>query len=386
MMTKIFFLTFLFPGLLISSYIHAQKKYKPRWSVVAHLPVNKKLGNQPGLAGVFAGTINNQLIIAGGANFPDSMPWKGGKKNYWDDIYIMNLNKKEKYSWESNGEYRLKEKIAYGASVQMKEGIVCIGGENEAGPSKNVFLLHGNDTEKKIVIKDLPELPFPLTNLSAVTVGADIYVAGGEASNGVSNHLLKLNIHEPANRWVELARIPVEVSHGAMAKQLKVDDLTYHIYLIGGRKKNENGISDFYSSVFEYDIEKNKWTRKTDMPYAVSAALTTGEGNNEIMVLGGDKGETFHKVETLMVAINSEKDETKKQQLIQQKNQLQINHPGFNRDVLIYNTEKDEWKLVGHIPFDSPVTTTVVKGDHRFYIPSGEIKAGIRTTQILMIK
>ena len=385
-MAKIFLFTFLLSGLLISSHIQAQKKYKPRWSVVAHLPVNKKSGKQPGLAGVFAGIINNQLIIAGGANFPDSMPWQGGKKIYWADVYILNLNKKEKYKWESNGEYEMKEKIAYGASVQMTEGIVCIGGEKETGISRKVFLMHGNDPVKDIAFVELPELPFPLSNLSAVAIGADIYVAGGETNDGVSNHLLKLNIHEPAKGWVELARIPIEVSHVAMAKQLRVDDLTYHIYLIGGRKKNKNGISDFYSSVFEYDIEKNRWTRKRDMPYPVSAALSTGEGSNEIMVFGGDKGETFHKVETLMAAINAETDETKKQQLIRQKNQLQINHPGFNKDVLIYNIEKDEWKVIGLIPFDSPVTTTVVKGDHKFYIPSGEIKAGIRTTQILMVK
>ncbi len=34
-----------------------------------------------GYAGPVTGIINNHLIIGGGANFPDSMPWLGGKKN-----------------------------------------------------------------------------------------------------------------------------------------------------------------------------------------------------------------------------------------------------------------------------------------------------------------
>src|SRR6185503_14217272 len=244
-MNRIVFLTLLIQGLLISSPIPAQEKYKLRWSVAAHLPINEKLGKQPGLAGPFTGTINNKLIIAGGANFPDSMPWQGGKKIYWNDIYVLAIGKKERYSWGNSGEFKLKTAIAYGASVQLKEGIVCMGGENETGISKKVFLLHENDKTKKIVITDLPELPLPLTNLSALAIEDNIFVAGGETATGVSDHLLRYNMHHPAIGWVELAPVPVEVSHAVMVMQLK--DLRPCIYLIGGRKKNANGISDIYS-------------------------------------------------------------------------------------------------------------------------------------------
>jgi N-acetylneuraminate epimerase len=384
MTAKIIFLTFLLQGLLISSPILAQKKYRFRWSVAAHLPDNKKPGKQPGLAGAFAGYINRRIIIAGGANFPDSMPWQGGKKVYWNDIYIMTTGNKEKYGWKNTGEFKLKENIAYGASVNTRDGIVCIGGENENGISKKVFLLHTDNPENKIEFIDLPELPLTLTNLSAVSVGSNVFVAGGETTNGVSNRFFRLDIHKYEHGWIELAPVPVEVSHAVMVMQLK--GLTPHIYLMGGRKKNANGISDIYSSLFEYSIEKNEWTKKNDMPYAVSAGLGIGGEQNEIVFIGGDKGEIFHKVEMLMAAIAAEKDEIKKRQLIKEKNQLQINHPGFSKEVLVYNIVTDEWKSVGQIPFDSPVTTTIVKGDHKFYIPGGEIKAGIRTTQILMLK
>jgi cyclically-permuted mutarotase family protein len=351
---------------------------------VANLPVNQKLGKQPGVAGPFAGFINGELIIAGGSNFPDSMPWQGGKKVYWNDIYIMHINKKGKCSWVNNGEYKLKENIAYGASVQMKEGIVCIGGENENGISKKVFLLHGNDINKKIVSTDLPNLPVPLTNLSAVGIGSDIYVAGGENNTEVSNYLFKLNIHQPSKGWIELATIPIRASHAVLVEGNK--DLVSYIYLIGGRKKNANGISEFYSSTLEYDIEKNIWTRKKDLPFPVSAGIGIGGITSEIFFMSGDKGETFHKVETVIAAIAAEKDEVKKQQLIKEKNRLLMDHPGFSKDVLAYNVCKDEWRKVGQIPFASPVTTVAVKGDYKHYIPCGEIRAGIRTSQILVLK
>ena len=31
-----------------------------------------------GVAGAFSGFIENHLVVAGGANFPDATPWKGG--------------------------------------------------------------------------------------------------------------------------------------------------------------------------------------------------------------------------------------------------------------------------------------------------------------------
>jgi cyclically-permuted mutarotase family protein len=383
MMKKFFYLTFLYPGLLTSSAIFAQKKIKIRFSVAADLPANEKLGRQPGLAGAFTGCILNKLIIAGGANFPDSMPWQGGKKAYWNDIYVLKINKKGKLSWENSSSFKLKENIAYGASVQTRAGIVCIGGENENGISKKVFLLHTDNPDNKPGIIDLPDLPIPLTNLSAVAVGNIVYAAGGETFGSVSDKIFKLDLQKTGNGWMELHPLPVQVSHAVMLTYN--DGVASHIYLLGGRKKNANSISDFYSSVFEYNIEKNEWIKRRDMPYAVSAGFGISNGWNSLLYIGGDKGETFHEVEKLLIAIASEKDELKKHQLIQQKNQLQINHPGFSKEILQYDVVKDEWKSAGHVAVDMPVTTQVAASHSGSFIPGGEIKAGIRTTQILKI-
>ena len=43
-----------------------------------------------GVAGAFSGFIGDNLIIAGGANFPNATPWNGGNKTYWNTIYYIN--------------------------------------------------------------------------------------------------------------------------------------------------------------------------------------------------------------------------------------------------------------------------------------------------------
>ena len=56
---------------------------------IPDLPPSSGEVKQVGLAGTFAGTHNKALIVAGGANFPDLPPWEGGKKVWWDDVFIL---------------------------------------------------------------------------------------------------------------------------------------------------------------------------------------------------------------------------------------------------------------------------------------------------------
>lgn len=85
----------------------------------------------------------------------------------------------------------------------------------------------------------------------------------------------------------------------------------------------------------------------------------------------------------MIIAINAEEDVLKKQRLIEQKNKLQSSHPGFSKEILAYNIKEDKWTIAGQISFDSPVTTTAVIWGNKVMLPSGEIKAGVRTPQIL---
>ncbi|MBK7099157.1 MAG: hypothetical protein IPH58_13430 [Sphingobacteriales bacterium] len=50
-------------------------------SVQWNVATNIMNGDKPsiGFAGMISGISNNKLIVAGGANFPDELPWQGGK-------------------------------------------------------------------------------------------------------------------------------------------------------------------------------------------------------------------------------------------------------------------------------------------------------------------
>ena len=64
-----------------------------------------------------------------------------------------------------------------------------------------------------------------------------------------------------------------------------------------------------------------------------------------------------------------------------------MEHPGFPASILSYNTVTDRWAEAGSLPLDgtfAPVTTPVVFWDGKVILPTGEIKPGVRSPQVLI--
>lgn len=353
-----------------------------KWEIAAELPAVSGQKIALGVAGPVTGIYKDKLFVGGGANFPIAMPWQGGVKKYHATIHIFSAKHgKLKLLAKS---FSLPHPVAYAASCNTPTGILYAGGESEKGMSDKVLMMMWDNKTEEVLFKTLPALPFPVSNAAVILIDNTVYLAGGETAINTSSQLLSLDLNNTIVGWKKLTDMPQPISHTVMTAAInKAGD---KIYLCGGRKKNSNGVSTLYNNVFVYDITANRWEEQQAMPYALSAGTGIMINADNIMLFGGDNGTTFHKVETLIAAINTEQDETKKQDLILQKNKLQSEHPGFSKEVLLYNIQNDKWEIIGNIPFDTPVTTSAVTWKSRIIIPSGEIRAGVRSPKILEVK
>lgn len=358
--------------------INAQVKNvdKVQWSVAAELPPAAGQLVQPGVAGPVTGISHDVMIVAGGANFPAAMPWNGGVKNYKHDIYIFRKDEKGNVLPGSISRQTLPQPLAYSANVSTPEGLIYAGGENDHGPTDKVTRL-ACSTAGDISFTALPSLPVALTNLSGAWYQHTLYVAGGESVNGPSAKFFSLDVSTPGAAWQTLADIPVAVSHAVIAIQ------DGGVYLIGGRRKNSNGISDIFNTTYRYDLHTKAWTQKDPLPYTVSAGTGLAVGDHEILFCSGDKGEVFSKVETLNAAISAATDTVEKEKLTNEKKALLNAHPGFTKEVLLYNTTTGRWKATNALPMEGPVTTTAFLWNGVIMIPSGEIRAGVRTPVVI---
>ena len=61
------------------------------------------------------------------------------------------------------------------------------------------------------------------------------------------------------------------------------------------------------------------------------------------------------------------------------------NHPGFGNELMVFNTITKEIYNAGRLPGNGQVTTTAVKWGNEVFIPSGEIRPGVRTPGTLKI-
>jgi N-acetylneuraminate epimerase len=312
--------TMLVPGTAISQ----NKKINITWSTATQLPVIASMQKQLGVAGVFTGVSDDVLLIAGGSNFADgAKPWQGGKKIHKDDIYVLKKDDEGKFTWLTPKTKHLKQKVAYGASTTIAEGVICAGGETEnAGSSKDVFIMSWDAAKQDVVFKHLPSLPIPVVNACMATIGKVIYLFGGESNGKPTDQCFKFNPAVKKGQWQALPPMPVAMSHSVAVKQ---SNGKYPcIYIIGGRSSTPSGISTLHNSTYCFDPKNNKWVTLSNVSdgihtTTISAATAVAVGRNRILLIGGDKGNLFHQIETYNALIAQAKNKNEKQRITKEK-------------------------------------------------------------------
>ena len=133
------------------------------WHKLSSIP------DRVGFAGSFAGVSDGALLVGGGANFSNKMPWDGGEKVWHDSLFVLPEPTGE---WISG--FKLPQAIGYGVSITTPEGVLCAGGADAHQHFRDVFLLKWNNG--KIRTESLPPLPSPMGNGCGALIGTTIYL------------------------------------------------------------------------------------------------------------------------------------------------------------------------------------------------------------------
>lgn len=355
------------------------------WKTAAQLQ-NSDGSLSLGFAGAINGISNGVLIVTGGANFPDKMPWEGGKKSYSKAIHVLQKCDGA-FSWVKEVKSTLPEPIAYCGSTVTDLGLVYVGGENENGLSNKAFILKWNADKKEVETKALANFPFAVANVGLTQLGNVVYALGGDAATKSSDVFASLNLNEANPEWKTLPKLPLALANSVVIAQKGKNGT--NIYVIGGRTKTSSGISDLHNTTFVFDIKKQKWESAAPISDGknttnFSAGAGVAVDNHSILILGGDNGVIFHQIETYLAQIAKAESAEQKADLIAKKNQLVTNHPGFYNGILLYNTLSNQWKKIDKLPFLPQVTSPAVLWDKKIILSNGEIKPGIRTPNVML--
>ncbi len=327
------------------------------WLVWGDLPT---LPDAEGFAGVFAGVSGEALVVAGGANFPDGRPWDGGTKAWYDSVFVL---PSPEASWLQSG--RLPRPLAYGVSVTLPDGILCIGGADAERHYADVFRLRWDGAAIETV--SMPPLPGPVAYACGALLNDTVYVAGGRAepaSPATLHSFWALDLKSAQPAWRELEPWP-----GAPRMLAVAGAQEGSFFLCGGTDlvPDEKGEAQrhYLTDAYRYTPAKG-WARIADMPISSVAAPTPAwaVGPGHLIVFGGDDG----------AHVNED---------------LREDHPGFLREVMAYHTVTDAWAVVDALPRDPTlakwpaVTTVAVPWRDRIVLPTGEARPGIRTPHVI---
>lgn len=379
----------------LSSQIHV--------SYLPDLPTLNDQIEQKGLAGGFVGISNGALLFAGGANFPEKLPWEGGKKRWWDDIYVLE-REEQTYQWRTEV-FKLDRPIAYGLSVTIHEGVLCIGGSNEEQCFDDVFLLKWENGEIKKEF--FPSLPVPLANMTGALVGNKIFVAGGQDKTQIASatkHFFSLDLSNKTSSnfsWEALDSWqgkPRAFSVG-VSQNNGVNDC---FYMFSGRNFSPNRDVEILYDAYCYDPSNDKWEIISDgaiTKFPFMAGTAVASGSNNIVFFGGDSGDSLIKEMNLKKKLNELKYQYSEELSISKKREIKeeienlknkidrllVSHKGFSNEVYAYHTVTKTLNEIQNFQSNFSVTTNLTKWENDVIIASGEIRPGVRTPKIQKI-
>lgn len=393
---KYFFSILLF---FIISGIHGENHYL-NFSSLPELPPNKGYSSQPGLAGPYAGVDDDILIVAGGANFPEKVPWEDGIKMYYDEIFLLQKSAENSYLWKKS-DSKIPFAAGYGGTVPTSAGLLCFGGNTSEQVISESWFINYDPESSDVEITSGPQLPVPLTNFAFARVDNIIFVAGGISETGGASKKIFLSLDiSNANplewKWVSLPEWDGQPRAFAVGTA-QSNGLTNCFYLFSGRKIKENGEVEILYDAHTYNPTLKQWSlisegknkefpfmAGTAFPLGASTIVFTSGANGELMQKQMGIEEQISKIQSVPNKNNSEeiKLEALQKELL---NHLE-NHPGFGNKVFAFNTLTNKTNEITVLPKTGQVTTTVVQWGDDFIIPSGEIRPGIRTPEILKIQ
>ncbi|MDN5216883.1 sodium/solute symporter [Fulvivirgaceae bacterium BMA12] len=350
---------------------------------------------QAGLAGAFSGIHNNVLIVAGGANFPEGKPWEGGEKVWWDDIYVLEKAPEGDYNWVL-GTGKLPVALAYGVSIPTEDGIVCIGGDDGFRKKREVFLLSWDIEKRKVVHTAFPDLPIGLAYMAGGLIGQTIYIAGGHDGNGASKVFLSLDLNQRGTvnfKWRQLEPWPGPERILPMAST-QSDGANDAFFLFGGRNVQPSRQTQVLGDAYKWIPTFERWEIVADIklknkPINMMAGQMVPSGAHHILAIGHADGKSFLEQEALAFQLADTSISGRiRQTLLSKRDSIQIHHPGFKRELLVFNTITEQWSELGLAEVKLPVTTQAFYWNDQIIIPSGEISPGIRTPEVyqLMLK
>ena len=362
------FSTLLVGGMLFLGACHPTASNTPKLSIekMNGFPVEDTCF-QKGVSALYAGVLDGQLVMAGGCNFPNVPVADGGKKVFYDGIYTASLTGTDTLLWQKAG--LLPEASAYGVTIPIEKGLVCVGGNTADRSLSDVYLL---SLQEGVAVMDvLPSLPVTIDNMAGALLDNVIYIVGGNVNGIPSSAVYSLNLSNLSGGWKEETSVP-----GNPRVQLVCAAQGGKIYVWGGFSTAGEGHEATLSvDGYAYTPSTREWKQVATPVDESGTAVSLGGGvalpmgEDAVLCAGGVNKDIFLQA---LQGIHAGKEYLSRP----------VEWYQFNRKLLKYDVKEDKWTCLGDYEQGARAGAAMVSDGSSFFIINGELKPGIRTQDI----
>jgi cyclically-permuted mutatrotase family protein len=346
---------------------------------------------QKGVSAAYAALIDDNLLVAGGCNFPDKLGFEGGKKVFYDEILLFN---KTQNQWQTIG--KLPEAAAYGVSVAIPDGYLWIGGQTATNSLANCYKVQYSK-EKALTLNSFPALPEPLDNFSGASVGSKVFVAGGNASGKASNKVFYINTATD-KEWKQLPDFPGDARVQPVLAAIEKDNDTL-LYVLGGFFGGDaTKTPAMGEKVLAFSLKQQQWHEVAlqENPnkeiFSLTGATALAIDNRYIACFGGVNHSLF--INTITDLYHLGKDTSLTDEQRKQKNYDYMSHYmtqpiayyKFNQECYLFDTHTKQWLVLNTQPDFARAGATLVGTPSEFYLIQGELKPGVRSPKTYKLK
>ena len=346
---------------------------------------------QKGVSASYAALIDDNLLVAGGCNFPDKLGFEGGKKVFYDEILHFN---KTQNQWQTIG--KLPEAAAYGVSVAIPDGYLWIGGQTATNSLANCYKVQYSK-EKALTLNSFPALPEPLDNFSGASVGGKVFVAGGNASGKASNKVFYINTATD-KEWKQLPDFPGDARVQPVLAAIEKDNDTL-LYVLGGFFGGDaTKTPTMGEKVLAFSLKQQQWHEVAlqENPnkeiFSLTGATALAIDNRYIACFGGVNHSLF--INTITDLYHLGKDTSLTDDQRKQKNYDYMSHYmtqpieyyKFNQECYLFDTHTKQWSVLNTQPDFARAGATLVGTPSEFYLIQGELKPGVRSPKTYKLK
>ncbi len=308
---------------------HASAQFKVYTTPV--VPMSKPL------AGQYFGELNGQLWTWGGYNYSETPSATGATKSF--------------------------DGFALGASVDMPQGTLCIGGTANGKESLSEVFLSRRVTYRKSNFshwqydrgsqKSFPALPKPLHNHVAAYWDGYVYVTGGQSDSIPNLEVYRLEWPNGA-AWDSICTMPGEARINSVAAVQK-NAYGPALYIFGGTSSLTSDSDSVHRTGLSLNLLTNEWR----------TLEWEGESPNQLPAVGA----CARTMGCASVAVIGGLDAGKYQQ-----------------DVLVYNTFTDSWATIPGNADLARLNAGLAWIDGFWFINGGETSPGVCSAQVACVE